>query len=119
TGEPERALRSEDPHADPIGRSQSRPFREHIESLLCPETVEGNRHRAARRHGCSLLVVGVAGRRIPRPADLDLATRVRPAVLAHPVRQARLVAARATIDRRLAGLVLSTPLVTASAGSSL
>ena len=49
--EAERALRAEDPHPDAVGGGAAGALGEYVESLLRPETVEGDRHRAAQRHG--------------------------------------------------------------------
>ena len=45
--QPERALRPEDPHPDPVGGGAAGALGQYVETLLRPETVEGDRHRAA------------------------------------------------------------------------
>ena len=49
--EAERALRPEDPHPDAVGGRAAGALGEYVETLLRPVTVEGDRHRAALRHG--------------------------------------------------------------------
>src|SRR5690606_17596770 len=77
-----------------------------------------NRRRRRSPRGRAPRLLGGGGRLGGPPAD-DLAAGVGAAGRAHPVRQPRAVAARAAVDRRLAGLVVGAPLVAAGAGGSL
>ena len=49
--EAERALRPEDPYADAVGGRAAGALGKNVETLLRPVTIQGDRRRAALRHG--------------------------------------------------------------------